>query len=152
MRFKSTYFIMLWALVFCILGGCANQKDPRDVYEDYLAAAMTSCANATAKYCHYEREQYRQMSEESTDYFTGYEIQSWEQLSDELWVANLRFTCIYAGEAVIDATNFVGIIDGEYYVMTSIEEVPVDLLADVDIDEYTSPAEIIVIDPFSVSN
>lgn len=152
MRLKLTSLIVLLIFTVSVIAGCTEEKGPREIYEDYLAVAMTSCADAATKYCHYERAQYRQMAADTTDYFKSYEIYTWEQLSDSLWVAELRFTCLYAGEEVIHATNFVGVIDGAYYVMTSIEEVPAYLLADVDVCEYTSATEMIVTDVFSFSN
>lgn len=125
--------VVVFSLALC---GCASEPDARDVYEDYLKMAEVSLQAAISKHCHYERNQVYHMAMECYDYFTDYEITEWKQLSDNLWVAHLTFTCYSANDQIINATNFVGHIHGTYKIMISIEEVPYFLTEGLDLEEY----------------
>lgn len=129
--------LLLVTVFVFILCGCASEPDARDVYEDYLELAEVSLSAAINKYCHYERIEIYHMAWDTPEYMTSHEILNWEQLSDNLWAAKIRYTSPIGGEDVAsEGTNFVGLIQGTYKIFISIEEVPYFLTEGLDLEEY----------------
>ena len=136
MTSKIKRCLLLVTVFVFVLCGCASEPDARDVYEDYLKIAEVSLQAAISKHCHYERNEVYHMAMECVDHITSYEIERWEQLSENLWVARLKHTCFSCDEMVLYATNFVGLIHGTYKVMISVEEIPDFLTEGLDLEEF----------------
>ena len=135
MNTKLKYLILMVAVFAIVMCGCASEPTARDVYEDYLEMAEVSLSAAINKYCHYERIEMYHMAWDTPEYMASHEIVSWEQLSDNLWAARLRYTP-NGKDVVIEGTNFVGLIQGTYKVFISIEEVPFFLTEGLDVQKY----------------
>lgn len=136
MNTRIKHLILMVTIFSIVLCGCVSEPEAKDVYEDYLAMAEVSLSAAINKYCHYERIEIYHMVWDTPEYMTSHEIVSWEQLSDNLWAARLRYTSDEHRELVSEGTNFVGLIQGTYKVFISIEEVPFFLTEGLDLTKY----------------
>ena len=138
--------ILCVMLVCCSLVACQNSsqssddtnipKEVQQVYVDYLEISKVSVAEAVNQYCHYEIPEHREMALDSTVCLNDYRNLEFKKLSDSLWVATVEIVDSYYPQGAV-IYNYVGEIDGNYYVMTSDKQIPVNLKENVDFSEYT---------------
>ena len=136
---RCLLLVTVFVFIF-VLCGCSSEPDARGVYEDYLELAEVSLSAAINKYCHYERIEIYHMSWDTPEYMISHEILSWEQISDNLWAAKIRYTSSFDG-IVTEGTNFVGLIQGTYKIFISVEEIPYFLTEGLDLEEYYQERE-----------
>lgn len=148
---KVVFPALLLALA---LSACAapsaeqQEQEAQAIYQAFLETCKTDQAAALEQYCHYEYDWIREIAMESLDPLTSYEIQSWERINDCLWAASIYAESRGWPEGFI-AMQFVGIIDGEYKVMTGVNQVPESLGENLDREQYRPTGENIV-DPEDV--
>lgn len=140
MKSKINRLILLVVVFSLALCGCASEPSARDIYNDYLELAEVSLSAAINKYCHYERIEIYHMAWDTPEYMESHEVLSWDQLSDNLWAARIRYTSSFDGKAS-EGTNFVGLIQGTYKIFISIEEVPYFLTEGLDLEKYYQERE-----------
>lgn len=153
-------FLIIFVAVTMVLGACSQDTElnpsqeptvPPDMVEhyiNYLETAKYDWHAAINDFCHFELQDRKAMAEISKTYIQDYEILTWERISDRLWVVNTTIVDAAHPEGVI-ATNFVGIIDDQYYVMTGVDQVPNSLKENADIESYRPTGDNIV-DPEDV--
>lgn len=130
--------IVCLVVVICIVCFNSNTKVPDEVeqlYITYIETIKSDYVKAVNEYCYFEVPIIKELTEQSTEYITEYQILGWRQLSDQLWVVNTFFKTAFIpdGETMF---NFVGIIDGQYYVMLNAYQVPSQLQENLDLSEY----------------
>lgn len=141
------HFLILILVVIMIFGACSGNcntpipqeatvpPDMVDHYTHYLEAAKSDWYTAVNDYCHYEMQDRKAMAEISKMYIQEYEISTWAKITDQLWVVNATLIDVAHPEGV-EVTNFVGVIDDQYYVMTGVDQVPLSLKGNADIETY----------------
>ena len=115
-------------------------KIPTEVevlYVNYLEAISSDYSKAVDEYCHFEIPESEELTRQATDYVINYKITTWERLSDNLWAVNASLITVFSPEGK-NITNFIGLIDDRYYVMTSIRQIPNSLKETVDFTPYIS--------------
>lgn len=133
-------WIAVLLLMFLIIGlvACDNAEPlspEQQFYVDYINYAKEDQAGANVFYVHFEDEQYRAMAYEDMNLVTDYEIYEWIQLSETLWVVDVKICSQLLPEGV-RVFNFVGHIDGELRVMQNVAQIPVGLKGDLDLTAY----------------
>lgn len=140
-----------WLLAMCIVlllfSACAKEPEMSEAeqfYREFMEVTMEDPEYALRNYYHYEDYRHLGWALESTGNRTlSYEIRNIEQLSDRLWAITVFETQTLEPEG-IEFINFVGIIDGKYYVMANIEQIPEELKAEVEnIEDYRTQLETI---------
>lgn len=144
----------LW-MVFCftslfimLILGVINMKSEKvppsakAVYLDYLEAIKSDFVRASDEYCHFETPTIKKLVIQSNDYLKSYHIISWEKLGKKLWAVNVSIESTYTGTDTF--FNFIGLIDGKWYVMLNPSQIPAFLLKDTDITPYLTTGENIV--------
>lgn len=107
-------------------------------YLEFMENSLTDLSGAIEEYCHYEDADRRELAVRQNYQIINYEILGYEKLSEQLWI----ITNFAADEANPDGEvleHFVGLIDGEYYVMISLRQVPPILQEGLDLSEYERP-------------
>ena len=135
MKSKVKYLILAVTIFAVVLCGCGSEPDARDVYEDYLEMAKTDLGAAISKYCYYERSDVFHMVWDTKEYMVSYELLDWEQINDNLWTAKGIYVSSLDGEP-LEIRNFIGLFNGTYKIMVSIEEVPDFLTDGLDLEKY----------------
>lgn len=135
------YIIVCLIIVICIVFANSSTTVPDEVkqlYIDYMETIKSDYEKAVNEYCYFEVPIIEELTKQSTEYITEYEILSWQKLSDHLWVVNTFFKTEYIpnGETMF---NFIGVIEGKYYVMLNAYQVPVQLRENIDLSQYIPP-------------
>lgn len=117
-------------------------SEAKTVYLNYLETIKTDFAKAADEYCHFEMPTIKELVMQSNDYLKNYHILRWEKLGKDLWSVNVSIESTYTGKDTI--TNFIGLIDGKWYVMLNPSQIPETILNDVDINPYLATGENIV--------
>lgn len=143
MKSKLSLFTII-ALIICILTACkstplASQNqvpsEIENLYTAYLDAAKTDRSAADQKYCHYEIEKYIALDMQDKANIIDYTIQNWKQLNENLWVVQSFIKTPYEPEGY-EIAQYVGNIDGTYYVMKREFHIPSSLKQGLDLTEY----------------
>lgn len=120
------FIIIVLASAFIYSQHSYKQIIPIEVssyYEEFLNAYRYGTYDEVDSYLHYEVPEYWQLTEEDFSNIESYEIISWEQLADDLWVVTLNATTS-ADPEVARWNHFIGYIDAELYVMIGAFQVP----------------------------
>lgn len=122
-------FLCLLVLLIVVIGRFNKQKVPSEakaLYSTYMQTIQYDYGKAANEYCHFEMPVIKELTEESDDFVTSYNILNWERINDELWVVETSFRTLSIpdGDTMF---NFVGKIDGKYYVMINAYQVPTQL-------------------------
>ena len=88
-----------------------------------------------AEYCYFLNDTVRELFFEGGDTVGSYKILSWTHPSDRLWAVRVEFR-FSKPDTTVQGYNFVGRIDGKYYVMQSTDLLPEDLKAGLDPQAY----------------
>lgn len=119
-----------------------NSNTAEKYYTEYLELAMNDRKSSIINYHHYEIPLAKEMAlASSNNKLYSYEILSIERLSNQLWA----FTVFMVTDIMRDGatvTNFVGEIEGNYYVMTSVYQIPDSLQSGLDLGKYVDPEAI----------
>ena len=147
MRKQVLRWVLLALAIVVLLTACAKEPEMSEVeqfYREFMEVTMEDPEYALRNYYHYEDYRHLGWALESTGNKTlSYEIRNVEQLSDRLWAITVFEIQTLEPEG-LEFVNFVGIIDGEYYVMANIEQIPPEMKAEVEnIEDYTIPLETI---------
>lgn len=167
---KKIVLLMLFAYAVCFwLGACSRKADtadtnvtdiamttqcsedkteiPEDIqafYMDYLEAAKKDWKTAVDRYCHYEDEEKKLLAYDGLP-LVDCEIIAWRKLSDQLWEVETGVR--EAGRPnMIYGFNYIGIIEGRFYVMPNYYQIPAFLKDGVAL-EYKPPYGPSVVDP-----
>lgn len=98
----------------------------KELYINYLETIKSDYAKAVNEYCHFEMPAIKEMTEQADDYITSYNILGWEKLNDDLWAVETSFkTLSIPGGSTM--YNFIGKLNGKYYVMINAYQVPPQL-------------------------
>ena len=118
-----------------------------DCYTAYIETAMEDWGKAVQEYCHYEDPS---AMDQILDFppITSYQIIRFERLSDNLWEIETFTTAPYKPYGSY-GVNYVGLIDGEYRVMTNVQNIPSELTEGISIEPF-EPYGPDVIDPDDV--
>ena len=113
---------------------------PEEYYIEYLNTAKKNRLTSFENYLHYENSQAYELALTSTsiNQLYSYEILSSKQLSDKLWAFTARLVTDFMPDGGV-VTNFVGVIDGEFRVMLSNQQIPAALQGSLDLSEYDVP-------------
>lgn len=142
---KTIDYLMFLLMALGVLSGCTHNEVPKQaeqVYTSYLETDKTDSYLAVKDYCHYEMKNREEMAAKSTDHIVDYRILEWCKLSDELWAVTAEISTTYQPQ-MRTVTNFVGIIDGEYRVMTGYRQIPQELKEGIDMSAYIPEDEIL---------
>lgn len=104
-------------------------------YLKYIERSTFDSREAVRTYVHYEQDWLREMALEQDDPTTGCEFLEVKKLNDKLWVIKTFITSFYRPEGFI-CDNFVGVIDGQLYVMVNLYNIPPELKEGLDLSEY----------------
>ena len=96
-------------------------------------------------YRHYEDPVAKEMAQQHPQVLVDYAIVSLSKLSENLWEVILLSKTVEFPDGVYGA-NYIGVIDGKYYVMVNIKQIPEDLTVGVEIDPF-EPSGPSIIDP-----
>ena len=110
---------------------------PKDI-SDFLISFLDTCKNNpenAVAYCHFEQESERDAYVLSNKLVLDYEILDAEELSEHLYAFKLHLT--KEGQNRPERFYFVGEIDGQFYLMNNIYNVPRSLRSDLDEAEIT---------------
>lgn len=136
---KYASLLIVCFSVLLLVSACTQEPaiplEIEALYLQYLDTSRTDNAAAVDNYCYYEIKELIPVAKEAGVYIQDYSILSWEQLTDQLWVVTADIMDSVSEESHI-AYNFVGIIDGEYKVMTSARQVPPSLREGLDLTAY----------------
>lgn len=137
--FKKIAVFLIFILVFfvCICACQATQpaqKDAQTFYIEYLEALKCD-PQAGMEYRHYEDPEAKELAIAHTQKLLDYEIIRMEKLSDNLWEVILFSKTEEFSEGVYGA-NYIGIIDDQYYVMTSSRQIPESLKEGIEIEPF----------------
>ena len=99
-------------------------SEVKELYSSYLDTIMFDYDKAANAYCHFEMPIIKELIEQSDDFVTSYKILNWEKINDDLWAVQTSFRTLSIPDGDI-MFNFVGNIDGKYYVMINAYQVPV---------------------------
>lgn len=138
---KLVSLLLLTVLLFSLAACAANDgvpKKAKQVFEDYLKAATSDMALA-ASYCNLTDQEKSAWAEVPPE-LSGYEIHDWVKLSDRLWVvsASLKMT----EGTTTEHDSFVILLDGTYKVCPSVDNIPQDIQAGVDLSPYTPTSKL----------
>lgn len=136
---RRIIMLLLCAVLAVSLFGCnrdAEFAEAEKVYIAYLEASKIS-VEELMPYCHYEHEILRgYASEVGEGQLVGeYQILDKNKINDNLYVFKTNITTKNGEENT--GYNFVGKIDGKYYVMVNYFEVPEYLQEGLNTDDYT---------------
>ena len=110
---------------------------PKDI-SDFLISFLDTCKNNpedAVAYCHFEQESERDAYVLSNKLVLDYEILDAEELSEHLYAFKLHLT--KDGQNRPERFYFVGEIDGQFYLMNNIYNVPRSLRSVLDEAEIT---------------
>ena len=138
--------ILCVTLACCSLVACQNNgqrsadtnipKEVQQFYVDYLEISKISVSEAVNQYCHYEIPEHKEMALDSTVCLDDYKNLEFTKLSDDLWATSVEIVDEYYPQGAL-VYNYVGNIDGKYYVMTSDKQIPEKLKLGIDFSDYT---------------
>ena len=141
-RYTKFIPVLLCLALLLPLSACASSdgvpKKAKQVFEDYLKAATSDMALA-ASYCNLTDQEKSAWAEVPPE-LSGYEIHEWVKLSDRLWVvsASLKMT----EGTTTEHDSFVILLDGTYKVCPSVDNIPQDIQAGVDLSPYTPTSKL----------
>lgn len=134
---KTVHIGFIFITLIALLTACMQEEVPAKVqtfYAEYLETLTKDSYTAVHEYCHFESSDNREMAA-SAPPIVSYEIISWKKLSDKLWEVKI-WGVEEALPNGIYCMNYVGIIDGRYYVMGNTDEIPPELKQGVEIIPY----------------
>ena len=112
-----------------------------------MEAYRTDTAEAV-QYAHFEDDFIRTAYLNASDMLLDYQIERVEKINDQLFGFTILIkttqTMLYAGEDYEKVYNFVGQIDGEWYFMNGVANIPAELQENLDVSQYTYDDENIV--------
>ena len=104
-------------------------------YLNYIECSTLDSQAAVRTYIHYEQEWLKEIALEQNDPTTGCDFLEVKKLNDKLWLIKTFITSSYRPEGFI-CDNFVGIVDGQLYVMVNLYNIPPELKEGLDLSEY----------------
>lgn len=150
---KPFHFI---GILIILLFSCAcspslsPEEEVQNFYMEYVEACKEDRMDATTKYVHFEDPFDWEMAKQtSNNSLLRTDILNIERLSDELWVIHIYYESLYVPDGN-ETYHFVGVLDGEYKVMRSLENIPPYLKQDLSLEQYIptvdfiSPDEVIL--------
>lgn len=108
---------------------------PKELYEQYLELSLEDVKKAQDTYVYFNNERLQARAQESEWTLQSYEINQWEQLNEDLYVA-ITTVQNNSHPEPYQIANFVGKIDGEFRVILGILNLPESLKADLDYSKY----------------
>lgn len=113
-----------------------------EYYIEFLELVKIDRRSAVYQYCHFEDADRKEATANAPN-LDEYEIIAWEKLSDKLWEVEVKLTDeIFRSGAY--GVNYVAKIDGRYYVITGITQIPAELKEGVEIEPYEPYGEEII--------
>lgn len=149
---KKKLFILCILSVFYLVGCSRSSNNLPDrtlesvqaYYEEYMETKKTeNSADKLLSYLYFENEWESEAyaATAGINPLVFYEILSTTQLNDNLWVLQIIALTKADQEEGREGEpfyNFVGIVDGEYRVMTHIRNIPEEIAGDIDLELYTN--------------
>ncbi len=162
---KFTSILSILLVLAVLLSACAGEPEPttipttvptttpmldaadvplsvKEFYIEFLEVAKTDRYTATMEYCHFEDRNKRDLTAAAPN-LMEYEIIDWECLSNNLWAVEVKQTDVIYPHGCY-GMNYIGKIDGKYYVMIGIGQIPSSLSVGVNIEPYEPWGEDIV--------
>ena len=139
MKRKAPLLLTIW-LLFCLgLTGCARAEKPpkevQEVYTQYLEGMKEDSAIG-ASYCNFDMDPSLRESYEHLGYrVDSYRIKNWTKLSDQLWAVDVCMVDVMNPSGA-DGTQFVGQLDGIYWVFINAYLLPDELAEGIDLTPY----------------
>lgn len=142
---KIVSVLLFFPLLLSMLYGCGSkpveETTPKEehelVYEAYANMCMKDPKEAACQYIYFKDNELESLHMSSKSYpWTSYAITRWAQLSDDLWVVHLVVTSEDVNRDSTEFPNFVGRINGKWWVLPSILFLTEDLTDEVDLSEY----------------
>ncbi len=132
--------VLLMMLALC---ACSQQEGtvPEEIstfYEEYLTAWKTGSFADVEPYVYYVSDENRQLAEEFFINKDIAQVESWEQINENLWVVAVYLVDDTEPEGST-VYHFVGTIDGQLKVMNNTYVVPDSLKGDADLSRFTDP-------------
>ena len=137
-RFFAVLLLLItMAALFCSCKKVPEQKviGPKELYEQYLTLALEDMQKAQDTYVYFINDRLQARAKEAEWTLQSYEIEKWEQVSENLYAAITTVETNSHPEPY-QIANFVGRIDGEYRVILGILNLPEDLKSSFDYTKY----------------
>ena len=134
-RYIGIVFLCV-AVMVALLGCDRAEESAEKVYIAYLEACKVS-AEAPLPYCHYEHEILRGYAADIGEgqLIDTYRILERNKINKDLYEFTTEVTDRSGDQQV--CYQFVGRIDGEFYVMINTYEIPAELQEGLNVDDYT---------------
>ena len=134
-RYIGIVFLCV-AVMVALLGCDRAEESAEKVYIAYLEACKVS-AEAPLPYCHYEHEILRGYAADIGEgqLIDTYRILERNKINKDLYEFTTEVKDRSGDQQV--CYQFVGRIDGEYYVMKNTYEIPAELQEGLNVDDYT---------------
>lgn len=146
---------IIWLFVFLIIVGVMlvsyfsnpNKLAPsvpeqiNALYTKFIHAGLEGDNYTFVNLQHFEIPEMKELTEVYFIPVQNWEIIKWEKLSSELWVVESN---IQTSDDWDSGTyyHFVGLIDGQYYIMVSTVHIPSELKDNLDVSRYDAPDSI----------
>lgn len=120
-------------------------KEVQTLVKDYLHAYMTGKLSVSVEYLHLEEESMKEVYTHSGDKLLDYKIERVEKINDNLYSLTIliktELSLRYEGEDYQKAYNFVGKINGKWYYMNGVSNIPRELRENLDETDYGYPED-----------
>lgn len=117
--------------------------DVINFYLDYIDDCKVSWRQAVLNHVHYESEESRNLALELDDKVLNCQILRVEKLTDQLWEVE-RFMQTEIAKGGYCDVDYVGMINGQWWIMLSIKQIPAALKEGVEFEPYESHGPSIV--------
>lgn len=115
-------------------------KEVSETLENYLSALKEGVDKAV-EYAHFEDDFTREAFIDSGSYLIDYEIEDAEKVNENLYAFSIlsktNTSVLYQGDEPIRVYNFVGKVNGDWYFMNGVAQVPEDIQENFDPSKYS---------------
>ena len=138
--YASCILLLVTALVVGYAGREANRvpKEMETYYNQFIEAFSEGTFDDIKPFLHFEIEEYQQLMEHYFSNIRNVQLESWERINDDLWVANTYVETDTEPEGNL-THYFVGKVDGEMRIMIGVFQVPDELADGEDLSRFISP-------------
>ena len=142
--YASCILLLVTALVVGYAGREANRlpKEMATYYNQFIEAFSEGTFDDIKPFLHFEIEEYQQLMEHYFSNIRNVQLESWERINDDLWVANTYVETDTEPEGNLPP-YFVGHVDGEMRLMIGVFQVPDELVDGEDLSRFISPDTLI---------
>lgn len=141
--------VVLLILIAGIITWASHQNDTEDTIipeevsatlENYFSALKEGVDKAV-EYAHFEDDFTREAFINSGSYLIDYEIEDAKKVNENLYaftiLSKTNTSALYQGDEPIRVFNFVGKVDGDWYFMNGVAQVPENIQENFDPSKYS---------------